>query len=146
MNDERIEQAKNKIRSEIAMIVFIGVVFSFLVKTLILNMSLEECITEYVIMIFFPLYQFIRMHILKVSVYSKSKQPIRNLGITILVLVVISAVVIFNSIQESSVYDWQNSVVGISSFLALFIVIFSAANKYNRYKGHKYEQEFDDDK
>ncbi|SDH32881.1 DUF6773 family protein [Desulfosporosinus hippei] len=146
MKDERIEQAKNKIRSEMAMIVFIGVVFSFLVKTLILNMSLEECITEYVIMIFFPLYQFIRMHILKVSVYSKSKQSIRNLVITILVLVVISAVVILNSMQESPVYDWQNSVVGVSSFLALFIGIFGVANRYNRYKGHKYEQEFDDDK
>ncbi|WP_041274418.1 DUF6773 family protein [Desulforamulus reducens] len=136
MKDERIEQAKNKIRSEMALVVFIGVVVSFLVKTLVYKMTLQECITEYVIMIFFPAYQFIRMHMMKISIYSQrgNKQSVKNLLIIIAVLVVASAV-----------YGGKSAVSGIFTFLALFIAIFFITNKYNQYAGHKFEEEFDDD-
>lgn len=148
MKDERIEQAKNKIQSEMAIIIFIGVIVSFLVKTLVFNMDLQECITEYIIMIFSPLYQLIRMHMMKISIYSErgNKQSVKNLIITIAVLVVASAVFIFDSMTESAVYVWQSSVAGIFTFLVLFVAIFFIANKYNQHRGHKYEKEFDDDK
>ncbi len=148
MKDERIEQAENKIRNEMAIIIFIGVIVSFSVKILVLNMNLQECITEYVIMIFFPLYQLIRMHMMKVSFYSESgnKQSVMKLIITIAVLVVASAVFIFDSMTDSAVYIWQSSVADIFTFLVLFVAIFFIANKYNQYRGHKYEKEFDDDK
>lgn len=71
MKDERIEQAKNKIRSEMTVIIICGVAISFLVKTLVFNMNIRECITEYLILILSPLYQFIRMHMMRVSIYSK---------------------------------------------------------------------------
>lgn len=148
MKDERIEQAKNKIKSEMAIIIFVGVIVSFLVKTLIFNMNLQECIIEYVIMIFFPMYQHIRMHMMKISIYSDrgNKQSIKTLIITIVVLVVASVVSIFYSMRESLVYNWQNAVVRIFIFVVLFGAIFFIANKYNQYRGHKYEKEFDDDK
>lgn len=149
MKDERIEQAKNRIRSEIAIIIYIGVIVSFLVKTWVFNMDLQECITEYVIMIFFPLYQFIRMHIMKISIYSErgNKQLVRNLIITIAILVVASAVFIFNSMPESAMYVGQSPVNGfIFTFLVLFVAIFFISNKYNQHRGQKYEKEFDDNK
>lgn len=148
MTDERIEQVKNKIRSEMAIILFIGVVISFLVKTWVYNMDLKECITEYIIIIFFPLYQFIRMHMMKISIYSErgNKQSVKNLIITIALLVIVSALIIFNSITKSGVYHWQTAATNIFSFLVIFAIVFFVANKYNRHRGHKYENEFDDDK
>jgi hypothetical protein len=137
MKDERIEQAKNKIRSEMAFIVFIGIIVSFLVKTLVFKMEFQEYITEYVIIIFFPLYQFIRMHMMKISIYSEhgNKQPLKHLLVIITVIVVISAT-----------YGGQSSLMDVIPFLVLFITIFFIANKYNQCRGHRYEKEFDDDK
>ena len=148
MKDERIEQAKLKIRSEMAIIILYGVAVSFLVKTLVLKMNLQESIIEYLILIFFPLYQFIRMHMMKISIYSErgNKQSIKNLLIAIVILVVASTVLIFNSMKKSAVYDWQSPVVFLFIFLVLFVAIFFIANKFNQHRGHKYEKEFDDDK
>jgi len=131
-----------------AIIIFVGVIVSFLVKTWVFNMDLQESITEYVIMIFFPLYQFIRMPMMKISIYSErgNKQSVKNLIITIAVLVVASAVFIFHSMTESAVYVGQNSVASILTFLVLFVAIFFITNTYNHYRGIKYEKEYDDDK
>lgn len=146
MKDERIEQAKNKIRSEMAIIILYGVAISFLVKTLVYGMSLQECITEYLILIFFPLYQFIRMHTMKISIYSEhgNKRSMKNLLIAIVILGVASAVFIFNSMNKSVVYHWQSPVVFLFVFVALFVAIFLTANKFNQRRAHKYENEFDD--
>lgn len=150
MKDERIEQAKLKIRSEMAIIILYGVAISFLVKTLVFKMSLQESIIEYLILIFFPLYQFMRMHMLKVSIsiYSEhgKKSSIKNLFVAIGILVVASIVLIVNSIKTSAVYDWHSPVIFLSIFIVLFAAIFFLTNKFNYCRGHKYEKEFDDDK
>jgi len=148
MKDERIEQAKNKIRSEMAIIILYGVAVSFLVKTVVFKMDLLKCITEYLILIFFPLYQFIRMHMMKISIYSQrgNKRSLRNLLIAIAILVIASAVSIFNRMTESEVYVWQNSAAAIFAFLILFVAIYCIVNKYNQFRSHKYEEEFKDDK
>jgi DNA-binding XRE family transcriptional regulator len=148
MKDERIEQTKNKIRSELAIIILYGVAISFLVKTLVFNMTIRETFTEYLIMIFFPLYQFIRMHMMKISIYSErgNKQSVKNLIIAIAVLMVVFIAFIFASMRKSAAYDWQSSVVFLFIFLALFVIIFFTTNKFNQYRGQKYEKEFDDDK
>ena len=147
MKDERIEQAKNKIWSELAIIMYLGVALSFSVKILVFKMDLMECITEYLILIFTPLYQFIRMHMMKISIYSErgNKQSIKNILIAIYAFLVVSAVSIFK-MKESAVYVWQNSVPFIFAFLVLFLSIFFISNKFNQRRGHKYEKEFDDDK
>jgi len=148
MKDERIEQAVNKIRSEMAIIILYGVALSFLLKTLVFNMDLQECITEYIILIFSPLYQLIRMHMLKISIYSKrgNSRSIKNLLIAIAILVVASAVFVLNPKTEQTVYDWLGPLAGVSIFLVLFAAIFFIANRYNQQRGRRYENEFDDDK
>jgi hypothetical protein len=148
MKDERIEQAKLKIRSEMAIIILYGVAVSFLVKTLVFKMNLQESMIEYLILIFFPLYQFIRMHMLKVSIYSEhgKKSSIKNLFVAIGILVVASIVLIVNSIKTSAVYDWYSPVIFLFIFIVLFVAIFFLTNKFNYCRGHKYEKEFDDDK
>ncbi|WP_206812554.1 DUF6773 family protein [Paradesulfitobacterium ferrireducens] len=147
MKDERIEQAKNKIRSEIAIIILYGVAISILVKTLVFKMGIQQCITEYFIVIFFPLYQFIRMHMMKVSIYRErgNKQMLKGLIITIVVFIIVSAVSLFNSMKNPTTYHWQSTVFLIA-YLVLFITISFFVHKFNQYRGHKYEKEFDDDK
>ena len=148
MKDERIEQAKLKIRSEMAIIILYGAAGSFLVKTLVFKMSLQESMVEYLILILFPLYQFIRMHMLKVSNYSEhgKKSSIKNLFVAIGILVVASIVLIFNSIKTSAVYGWHSPVIFLFIFIILFVAIFFLTNKFNYDRGHKYEKEFNDDK
>jgi len=147
MKDERIEQAKNKIWSELAIIMYLGVALSFSVKILVFKMDLIECITEYLILMFTPLYQFIRMHMMKISIYSKrgNKQSIKNILIAISIFLVASAISLFKKMKDSTVYDWQNPVVFLFIFLVLFIAIFLMTNKFNQQRGQKYEREFDDD-
>lgn len=148
MKDERIEQAKNKIWSELGIIIFLGAALSFLVKILVFNMGLQECITEYLILIFTPLYQFIRMHMMKISIYSErgNKQLVKNLIIAIAIFLIASAVSIFKKMKESAVYEWQSHAVSLFIFVVLFVAIFFSSNKFNQHRGHKYEEEFDDDK
>ena len=126
MKDERIEQVKNKIWSELAILMYVGVALSFSVKTLAFNMDLMECITEYLILLFTPLYQFIRMHMMKVSIYSErgNKQSTKNILIAISIFLVASAMSLFKKVKDSAVYDWQNPVVFLFIFLVLFIAIF----------------------
>lgn len=147
MKDERIQQAINKIRSEMAIIILLGVALSFLVKTLVFNMGLKDCITEYLIMILFPLYQFVRMHMMKISIYSgrRDKQSIKTMFITISFFLVVSSMSLFGKMKESTEYNWQSPVGFLLIFLVLFISIYLMTNKSNQKRAKKYEKEFDDD-
>ena len=60
LKDERVEQAKSKIYSELMLIIFYIVVASFCVKALYFHMDLKQCATEYIILILTPIYQAIR--------------------------------------------------------------------------------------
>lgn len=143
MKDERIEQAKNKIRGEMTVIIICGVAISFLVKTLVFNMSIRECITEYLILILSPLYQFIRMRMMKVSIYNKqgNKKSVKILVMTIIFLVIASVTYFVNSEK----YNSNGSIIFLLIFLAFFVAIFFIIDKYNKKMGTKYEEEFDDE-
>lgn len=147
LKDERIEQGKNKIWSELAIIMYLGVALSFSVKILVFKMDLMECITEYLILIFTPLYQFIRMHMMKISIYSErgNKQSIKNILIAISIFLVASAMSLFKKMKDLPVYNLKNPVVFLFIFLVLFIAIFLMTNKFNKQRGQKYEREFDED-
>lgn len=146
MKDERIEQAINKIRSEMMILILFGAATSFLVKTLVFQMGLKECITEYLILVLSPVYQFIRMHMMKISIYSEpgNKQSVKNLIISITVIVILSGLYIFNAMKKSVSNNWQSPIF-LLTFLILFVSVFLMTNKFNRHRGHKYEIEFDDD-
>jgi TRAP-type uncharacterized transport system fused permease subunit len=147
MKDERIQQAIDKIRSEMAIIILFGIALSFLVKTLVFNMGLKECITEYLILILFPLYQFARMHMMKISIYSErgNKQSIKTMFVAIFIFLVASSMSLFKKIKVSTMSDWQSPVVFLLIFLVLFIAIYLMTNKLNQQRARKYEKEFDDD-
>ena len=131
-----------------AIIILLGVSVSFLIKVLVFNMQIEDCLTEYLIIILSPLYQFIRMHMMKVSIYSEcgNKQFSKNLLIVIVITLVASAMAVFKFRKELAIFVWQNSIPFIIAFPALFAAMYFIANKFDQIRGHKYENEFDDDK
>lgn len=146
MKDERIQQAQNKVRSELAVITYLAIALSFLVKTLAFDMSLAECLTEYLILILFPLYQFIRMHTMKISLYSSpgSKQYRHNLLFVAAILLITAALSVFSMLNRSTIVDFHKPVLFLVLFMVLFVVVYFIANGYNRHKAHKYEAEFDE--
>lgn len=147
MKDERIEQALNKIRSEMTIIILGAVAVSFLVKTLLFKLALQDCLTEYLIMILAPLYQFVRMHMMKISLYSEpgSKQSVKTLLIVAAAFLVLSAVSLWGKMKGPAVYDWHKPVIFLVIFLVLFVLIYFMTNKFNRQRSQSYEKEFADE-
>lgn len=140
MKDERIEKAIKETRSEIAIILYIVIIISFLVKRLIFDMNLQGYITEFAIMIFFPIYQFIRLQTMKTSFYKKGTTKYTSLFLVIITMGVIFIGLIYYVVPKSS---------GVSLILMVYLAISVAlsfgVNKFNEYRAHKYEKEFDDD-
>ncbi|MFR2693283.1 MAG: DUF6773 family protein [Enterocloster bolteae] len=55
MMDERTTQVRNKIMSEMAMLMYLFVAAAFAVKVLLLGKGIRDCVVEYVILILAPL-------------------------------------------------------------------------------------------
>ena len=51
MMDERTTQVRNKIMSEMAMLMYLFVAAAFAVKVLLLGKGIRDCVVEYVILI-----------------------------------------------------------------------------------------------
>lgn len=143
MKDERIEQAKNKIRSEMTVLIIWGVAISFLVKTLVFKMSLQQCLTEYLILVLAPVYQFIRMHTLKVVLYkdNSDNRSLRKLVMAI-IFVAVAASVYF--VDTTKYYSQGLPIIQVL-FLVIFIALVVFLSKFNNRRGLKYEREYDDD-
>ena len=60
MMDERTTQVRNKIMSEMAMLMYLFVAAAFAVKVLLMGKGIRDCVVEYVILILAPLYQYVR--------------------------------------------------------------------------------------
>lgn len=146
MKDERIEQATNKIKSELALLMYGIVIISFLLKLWIYNMDLSRCLTEYIIMIITPLYQFIRARSMEVSLHDKKgfNQSFRVVVITFVVIIAIFGAFIYKSITQNN-FDWKNAAF-ILIFIVLFVFILFRVNKSEQKQVKKYENQFDDDK
>lgn len=147
MKDERIEQVKNKIGNEMGIIILCGVAVSFLIKILVFNIGVRECMTEYLILTLSPLYQFVRMHTMKVSIYreDENKKSSKVLLIPASIFLIASVLSFSKWLKDPAVYSWQSSAVMPSMFLILSISIFLITNRYDQQRRQKYEKEFDDD-
>mgnify|MGYP001610665266 CR=1 FL=1 len=145
MKDERIEQATNKIKSELALLMYGIVVISFVLKSFVYNMDLSKCLTEYIIMIITPLYQFIRARSMKVSFHDNKgfNQSFRVVPILFIVIIAIFGMFIYKSITLNN-FDWKNAVF-ILIFIVLFVFIHFIATKSEQKQVKKYEKQFDDD-
>ncbi|MBN1068553.1 hypothetical protein DVW02_11245 [Clostridium botulinum] len=146
MKDERIEQATNKIRSELTLLIYGVVVVSFVIKLWIYNMDLSRCWTEHIILIFTPLYQFVRARSMKISLHTNnsSKQSFKALAITFAALIAIISTFVYKTVINNSNYDFKKAVCNILVFIILFMFIYFRVNKSEQMQVKKYEDKFDD--
>ena len=77
--DERTRELRNKIGNEAFIIIYYAVIISFLIKVLFFGKGMEDCIVEYGIIIFVPIYYFIRTRQLEVSLFGNGNKT-RNKG------------------------------------------------------------------
>lgn len=135
--DERIEQAKQKIGSEMMQLTFYGVVISFLVKVLYFHYGLEQCILECFIIFFIPFYQIIRCHQLGVVLSAFPKPTLKN---TLPALVTGALVMIF-VIQDK---EHISAIAGIISFCISVILARFGFYHLEKRRKEKLEKEYDE--
>ena len=73
MKDEKIINGINKVRAEFSLIVYYGVILSILIKVFYFGCGFKDIITEYIIVVAFPIYQLIRTAMLKINMWNSEK-------------------------------------------------------------------------
>ena len=83
--DERVLQARRQIGSEMMQLMYYFIVISFCIKSLYFGMGLQECMTEFIILIAAPLYQAYRSRKLGVVLgnYRKASKASNIISIAI---------------------------------------------------------------
>ncbi len=84
MKDERIIQTSNKIWGEFGKMVYLFAAAAFFAKVIFLQLKLDDCVVEYIILVGGPVFQLIRSWQLKLTVYKpvdKKKYWIREIGV-----------------------------------------------------------------
>ncbi len=139
--DERIEQAKQKIGSEMMQLVFYGVVISFLAKTLFLHYELKQCLLEFLILVLVPIYQAIRCRQLGIVLSAFAKPTLKNSMPSIIAGVFVLGVYFLDITQEK---DKIAAITGIITFCITFIVARFGFYHLEKRRKEKLEKEYDE--
>ncbi len=116
----------------------VAAIISYLVKTLIFKLDLKDYILEQFIVIFIPVYQFIRLHTLKTSIYSKELMKTSKIVfILVIFFVILTGLIFFGISAESGLY--------LAIYIVLAALLYISINIFNKKKAQKYESEFDDE-
>lgn len=143
IKDERVEQAKHKIYSELMHIIFYIVVISFMVKALYFNMDLKQCATEYIIMILCPLYQAFRSHQMGVVLSAKAS---RKSFLPAAAIIIVMAVLIYlRNGGVSSPARIVPIVIYLGIFALLFLLIQGGYAHLERKRAEKLEHQYDEE-
>lgn len=150
MKDERVVQGYQKIRSEMFLIVYYMTIVSFLIKILFLEQSMLDCLTEYVIVILAPIYQFIRSRTLQIGFYTEEykkigKQELIRWIAVMVVALVISGIYMQKRQAAGNIVKADEIIAYILSFSTVFIIIrvliVKLEGKHNRKLAEKFEEE-----
>lgn len=143
MVDERLRQGYNKIRSEMAMIIYYAAVISFIVKTTTLGMTIKDTVFEFAVILFFPIYQLIRTRQLGLEIpFNKKRNTKSRIVIIAVICAVVGAIVFF--MNKDSI-DIKEAVVFIIAYVAAFCTIRIGLIKIEKKRTEKLEKEYDDD-
>jgi len=140
--DERVLQARRKIGSEMMMLMYYFIVLAFLVKVMGFGMGLEDCITEFIIMVGAPVYQNIRARQMKVvlTAFNRKATKISTLS-SILVAV---AVMAFFMWRNEGRVDPEEIISYAVSFAAMFILVRYGFTYIEKRRAKKLEEEYED--
>ena len=143
LKDERVEQAKSKIYSELMLIIFYIVVASFCVKALYFHMDLKQCATEYIILILTPIYQAIRSRQMGVVLSTKSSRKALLPTAAIIILMVV--LLWMSNKGFPSTARTISAVLSLAVFAVLFLVVQGIFIHLERKRAEKLEHQYDDE-
>ena len=143
LKDERVEQAKSKIYSELMLIIFYIVVASFCVKALYFHMDLKQCATEYIILILTPIYQAIRSRQMGVVLSTKSSR--KALPPTAAIIILMVVLLWMSNKGVPSTARTISAVLSLAVFAVLFLVVQGIFIHLERKRAEKLEHQYDDE-
>ena len=143
LKDERVEQAKSKIYSELMLIIFYIVVASFCVKALYFHMDLKQCATEYIILILTPIYQAIRSRQMGVVLRTKSSRKALLPTAAIIILMVVLLWMSNKGVPSTA--RTISAVLSLAVFAVLFLVVQGIFIHLERKRAEKLEHQYDDE-
>lgn len=143
LKDERVEQAKSKIYSELMLIIFYIVVASFCVKALYFHMDLKQCATEYIILILTPIYQAIRSRQMDVVLSTKSSRKALLPTAAIIILMVVLLWMSNKGVPSTA--RTISAVLSLAVFAVLFLVVQGIFIHLERKRAEKLEHQYDDE-
>mgnify|MGYP000524344263 FL=1 len=141
LKDERVEQAKSKIYSELMLIIFYIVVASFCVKALYFHMDLKQCATEYIILILTPIYQAIRSRQMGVVLSTKSSRKALLPTAAIIILMVVLLWMSNKGVPSTA--RTISAVLSLAVFAVLFLVVQGIFIHLERKRAEKLEHQYD---
>lgn len=142
MTDERMKETLNKIRSEMVMIIYYIVVISFIAKIFMTGLDFKNTITEFVILIFVPIYQTIRSSQLKLSMadfYPEKKKYAISTAIALG-----AAAGVYIIVMVLNRYTSPQAIISLLSFIAAFVAARILFLHFYKKQKDKNEKEFDD--
>lgn len=145
MKDERLQKEMNIIYSELARIILAFAVASYLVKSIILQKGLSECILEYVILIGTPVYIQIRSRWRGVSFFTKRLTMKKKIVVIVVSSLIVLAAAIGKAVLGKEAVDWIQLGWFMVSYLAAFILAFLTIQKIEERRAKKIEEKYDDD-
>lgn len=144
IQDERTLQAKNQIHAELMRIMLYVLILSFCIKSLYFHMDLKQCMTEYILMIFAPLYQMIRTRQLDV-VLGTGKDSRKRAIPTILTVLLIGTLIYLGCGQASTEAKGVSALLSMAVFALLFFAAQHLFSRMEEKRARKLEDAFDED-
>ena len=140
--DERVVQAKQKIGSELMLLMYYFIVIAMCVKVLGFGMTFEDCITEFIIIVSAPIYQNIRARQMNVVLgnfrkYSRKGAIFAIVGGTIGMLL--------SMWRLKGSIDKADAVTSIVTFAVTFSLARYGFSHIEKKRAEKLEKEYEDD-
>ena len=143
MIDERVLQARRKIGSEMMQLMYYFIVLAFLVKAMGFGMGLEDCLTEFIVMIAVPIYQNIRARQMKVVLTAFNRKATKTSTLSSILVAV--AVMAFFMWRNEGRVDPEEIISYAVSFAAMFIFVRYGFTYFEKRRAEKLESEYDED-
>lgn len=140
--DERVLQARQKIGSEMMMLMYYFIVIAFCVKVMGFGMGLEDCMTEFIIMVAVPVYQNIRARQMKVVLSDFRKRSKASTISAIFVGVVVMLISLWR--LEGSIAPAE-AMSSIASFAVTFALARYGFAYLEKRRARKLDAEYDED-
>lgn len=140
--DERIKGEYRKIYSELLSIIMVFAACSLLVKFNLYDMELRACLTEFIILIFAPLYMAVRQYMLGLNPQEAAPKKKRRTQFLTAIFFAAAGFLLSAFFKEGRL--GEDSFLYILSFIATFTFVYYVGWKLSAYfadrKSKKYEE------